>query len=211
MNKARKIEPVNNREEKEEIYKIQFKKYDIAIKNQFYLEAISIVYAMCEDKLKSFLYLSGCINQNLEVTKKYRKVLRQIWKLDERKRFGINKISNKRAYILNILNWVKLDDLKLDFNNITNAKVQETFAFELKEKISKEVDINRLTNTINILENWCELRNEIIHGLLNKSSNELDKNLEKCATDGFKLAKELEAIVEQYEKGNNIRKELNIQ
>lgn len=211
MEKVRKIKSAKNREEKEKIYEIQFKKYNIAIKNQFYLEAISIVYAICEDKLKSFLYLSGCINRNLEVTKKYRKILRQIWKLDEKRKFGINKISNKRTYILNMLNWVKSENLKLNFNNITNAKVQETFAFKLREKISKDVDINRLTNTINILENWCELRNEIIHGLLNKNPNELDKNLEKCATDGFKLAKELETIVEQYEEGNNIRKELNIQ
>lgn len=204
---SQKIKKVKNKEEKEKAYKVQFKKFDIAIKNEFYLEAISIDYAICEDKLNSFLYLSGCTNLDLIVTKKYRKVLRKIWGLNGRKQFEIKKISSKRNYILKMLDWVKFDNL--DFKEVTGSG--KAYVALLKETIIKKIDINALKNTITNLASWCEIRNEIIHGLLNKNPDDLTQKLENCARDGFKIAKSLEEIVEKYEKNNNIRKQFKIQ
>lgn len=202
-----KIKVVQSKEEKQKAYNKYLKQYNKAIKEEFYLEAISIDYAICEEKLKLFLYVSGCINQQLDVTKKYRKVLRQIWDLNRKQKFGINKISSKYTYILKILDWTEDDKINLEFEH----KVYQKFFEELKEKIIENIDIRELRNIINKLAEWCNLRNEIIHSLLNKSLEGLEKELENCAKEGFEIAKNLEAIVKKYEKNNDIRKKYKIQ
>ena len=90
-------------------------------------------------------------------------------------------------------------------------KVYQKFFEELKEKIIENIDIRELRNIINKLAEWCNLRNEIIHSLLNKSLEGLEKELENCAKEGFEIAKNLEAIVKKYEKNNDIRKKYKLQ
>ena len=47
----RKIRPVTDGVDKEATYKTQIERYDKAVKNGFYFEAMLIVYAIMEDRL----------------------------------------------------------------------------------------------------------------------------------------------------------------
>ena len=50
----RKIRPVTDGVDKEATYKTQIERYDKAVKNGFYFEAMLIVYAIMEDSGRGF-------------------------------------------------------------------------------------------------------------------------------------------------------------
>ena len=52
----RQIKQVEDNKEKQQTYSKQLGRYKLAIRNEFYFEAMLIVYAMLEDRLLSFLY-----------------------------------------------------------------------------------------------------------------------------------------------------------
>lgn len=58
----RKIRPVTDGVDKEATYKTQIERYDKAVKNGFYFEAMLIVYAIMEDRLRAWLFYLGCLN-----------------------------------------------------------------------------------------------------------------------------------------------------
>ena len=57
----REIAPVSNNKDKFLTYTELTRKYNIAMENDFYFEAMFIVYAMMEDRLRSYLYYLGCL------------------------------------------------------------------------------------------------------------------------------------------------------
>ena len=50
------VKAVTNNHEKYRTYKEHLTKYNLAMENEFYFEAMIIIYAMMEDRLTSFLY-----------------------------------------------------------------------------------------------------------------------------------------------------------
>lgn len=194
------IQKVKDNKEKQQTYTIQMRKYKRAIKEDFHIEAICICYAMCEDRLVSFLYHSGCINRELKVTKKYNKSIRKIWLLKNSDKYNLNNISSKYNYILRMLEWSQLEH-----------KDENEFETSLKKKIIGEVDIEELQNIIKNLNIWCNERNQIVHALLNKNVDELGAKSQTLAEDGYEIARALDNIVKVYKKKNNIRKKLGIQ
>lgn len=195
------IKKVENNYEKKEIYAKEIEKYNVAIKNEFYLEALVIAYAMLEDRLNSFLYHSGCCNRKLNITKKFKKEIRSVWGIeDSQSKITIKRISSKCDYIKNMIKWAE-----------NSCKENESeFEILLKSKI-EGIDIGALRESIASLEKWCNARNEIIHGLLNKNSTYLDEQLKKYAEEGFKIARDIDSIISEYKRNGNIRKKLNIQ
>lgn len=57
----RKIRPVTDGVDKEATYKTQIERYDKAVKNGFYFEAMLIVYAIMEDRLRAWLFYSDVL------------------------------------------------------------------------------------------------------------------------------------------------------
>jgi hypothetical protein len=53
------IRQANNNNERQETYQYQLGRYKLAMKNEFYFEGLIIVYAMLEDRMRSFLYYCG--------------------------------------------------------------------------------------------------------------------------------------------------------
>ncbi len=66
---------ISTGKEKEQAYKVNYARYNKAIKEEFYLEALVIGYAIIEDRLVSFLHHCGIIsrdNEKLSVNRKLR-------------------------------------------------------------------------------------------------------------------------------------------
>lgn len=195
------IKKVENNYEKKETYAREIEKYKAAIKNEFYLEALVIVYAMLEDRLNSFLYHSGCCNRELKITKKFKNEIKDIWGIEnEQQKISMKKISIKYNYIRNMLEWAE-----------NSCKDNESeFELLLKSKI-EGIDIGLLRESIDNLEKWCAVRNEIIHGLLNKNYIYLDKQLKEYAEEGYRIARDIDSVIKMYKRNDNIRRKFNIQ
>ena len=56
---SRRITPVTDNKDKKLTYSHNLKRYNKAMRDGFYFEAILISYAMMEDRLRSFLYHMG--------------------------------------------------------------------------------------------------------------------------------------------------------
>ena len=59
----KQIAAVKDNTEKQEAYRKQLGRYRRALNNEFYFEAMLIVYAMIEDRLRSFLYYIGALRK----------------------------------------------------------------------------------------------------------------------------------------------------
>ena len=156
---------------------------------------------MIEDRLNSFLYHSGCCNRDLKVTKKFKSEIRSIWGIEtEQQKITMKRISSKYNYIKNMLEWAE-----------NSCKDNESkFEILLKSKI-EGIDVQLLRDNINKLEEWCILRNQIIHGLLNKNSTYLDEQLEAITNEGYQIARNIDTVIRVYKRKDNIRKKLKIQ
>lgn len=58
----RQISPVSDNQDKRNTYQLNIRRYNKAMKEGFYYEALLIDYAMMEDRLRSFLYHMGLLN-----------------------------------------------------------------------------------------------------------------------------------------------------
>ncbi len=212
------IEETKSEEERLLTFSTQYKNCKKAIRSEFYIEALCIEYAMFENQLKEFLYLSGCIDDEGVVYKKYRKILKYIWHLDTNKKFNIDKISNKIDYIKKILNYYKNFDKNIhevidrlfESKKEIYKKQSETYCLELKEKIINDVDINNFINLLNKLDEWRNLRNEVVHGLLNKNLKDLTDKLKQWGELGIQLVDDLKKIIDKYKTGVDLRKKLKL-
>ena len=74
------IKAVTNNVSKQFTYKKLLGRYKLAIKSEFYFEAMIIVYAMLEDRLRSMLYYTGVLanREKLSLHKKTKIQVRDI-------------------------------------------------------------------------------------------------------------------------------------
>ena len=183
-------------------YEEYLKRYKLAIKNGFYIEAICIIYAGLESELYKFLHTTGFIqfnNNKYVVTQKFRREYRIIFKLPEKKTFNIKNISTRRNYIISFLSFAE-NEMIIPVDN-HNYK----YFNDLRNVLNKKIEISVLKNNLKEMDKWCDMRNMIIHGLLNKNPQKIYDDMKKCATDGLKIYEELKNIVANFRKDNNLR------
>lgn len=58
------MEKVEKGKDKKYSYKVEYSRFKTALKEEFYLEAISIGYAIIEDRLVAFLHHAGIVTRN---------------------------------------------------------------------------------------------------------------------------------------------------
>ena len=204
--KNRKIAPVENNLEKRQTYQEQMKRYNKAIKEGFYFEALLIDYAMLEDRLRSFLYHVAFFADRNKInswkrTKPYfQKFVSEYKNPDENENLGVStSISGKIKNIRAMLRWVADSDL-------TNET--DRYLLTLKSQL-EGVDIGALLETLENIEEWRKYRNEIVHSLLNKSVEGVNTELETLAVNGMKYAREIDNQLKVLKKGNQIRRSVN--
>jgi len=102
---------VQDNKEKYETYKVNMEKYKRALDNEFYYEATAIAYNVIEDRLRSFLYHCGllenwdseCIYSGLDAS-----FITSINAISDSKlnRIKMTSITNKIKVITCLLSWV---------------------------------------------------------------------------------------------------------
>lgn len=204
----RMIEAVHGNKDKQHTYKEQCLKHNKAVKEEFYCEAILISYAMIEDRLRSFLYYIGALEDRNSEKVSYAKTKAQLKAIvleyktkKENERLEIKKISGKITIIRCTLEWAA---------DVAGGYKEDKYLSTLKKQYEGNIDIQDMQNTLKKLSKWLDYRNEIVHGLLNKNIDNLNLHLKETALQGMMIARKIDSYVRQVKKGNYIRRSVNL-
>ena len=69
--------PIFDNTEKQRTYAEQLKRFQLAVKYDFYADATMIVYAMLEDRLRAWLYYIGALKNRNDTTCKAKQTKNQ--------------------------------------------------------------------------------------------------------------------------------------
>jgi hypothetical protein len=201
------IRQAANNTERKEVYKYQLGKYRKAMKEEFYFEALMIVYNMLEDRLKSFLYYSGALatrNGKLNPCSKTKADLRIILtqEFGEKEQFRMSTITGKIRLITAIVNWSASVEL-----NETEAS---TYMCCLKREM-ESTDIGGILSVLKEIKEWLKYRNEVMHAAMNKNVVALYENLPEKIVDGMDYARYIDSQVKILKRKNKIRKVMKLQ
>lgn len=199
------IDNVKDNYDKNNTYRVIMQKYNDAVNDKYYLEALMISYALVEDRLRSFLYYLGLIetreNNQLFLCEK-NKEINDILKISSNKldKYSFNDITTKTNSIKKIIKWVdkpKENMKKKTYLHILNYECES-------------LDIGGIISTINEMNKWITYRNEVIHGLLNKNMDSLNKELEDRVLEGKRYFNFWSEQVKILKKENNLRNYLQL-
>ena len=202
MNDNRQIEPVHDNYEKYLAYKTQMARYNKAIANEFYFEAKLIDYAMMEDRLISFFYHIGAIdnrNISIKVTKKTRQYLKSI--IDEKRSIPLSSIGSKIELLQAILKWAESD---------TPIEPNQKYLILLRKQCRQQLDIPHFLRKLDEIDSWRKYRNEIIHSLMNKRTTAVDEKVMHKAVEGKDLVRYLDDQTAKIRKVNVLRRCLKL-
>ena len=174
------------------------RKYDLAIKQGFYFEAIMISYNLVEDRLIAFLHYAGVVSRDsdeLYVTKRTKESVRKLLKKTEKQKIIINNIEVK----LGILEAIICSDYV------------DEYVLAVREQLTKSSCTEELYLLIDECRKWKDIRNKYVHGLANKSPESVERMAETIADEGKQIARRLDNCVGRFSNRNRIRKQFKIQ
>ncbi len=206
QNTARKIRPVEGREDKQNTYKEQMTRYKKAMNNDFCLEAIVIDYACMEDRLRFMLYYLGVLHDeqdykvsgNSSRVKEFRNMLHEYE--GEKANLAITSITGKRKIINSVFRMVSEPNKPNEAGSI-----RQTLWTALHDENHDE----EILTILKEIEEWCGYRNEVIHSLLNKNTESLYEQIKAKAEEGYQLFRRLDNQV-QWIKRKKIREKLGL-
>lgn len=216
MPKQRVISPVETMQEKYETYRAEMARLKVALQQGFYFEAMLIEYALLEDRLRSFVYHAGLLQNRKAshllpgknaVRKDFNRIAQRVktWKLEDGKetgntsnfeRLSVNKISDKFFIVRTIVLWSsELESLPDESRYLQALRGQ-----------CESLDAAALLETLDAIDTWRMYRNEVIHSLMNKRMESVQQKLSEQVEQGVQLARQLDAQVTILKKNNRIRK-----
>lgn len=215
MPKQRVISPVETMQEKYETYRAEMARLKGALQQGFYFEAMLIEYALLEDRLRSFVYHAGLLQNRKAshmlpgknaVRKDFNRIAQRVktWKLEDGKetgntsnfeRLSVNKISDKIFIVRTIVLWSsELESLPDESRYLQALRGQ-----------CESLDAAALLETLDGIDTWRVYRNEVIHSLMNKRMESVQQKLSEQVEQGVQLARQLDAQVTILKKNNRIR------
>ena len=186
-----------------------------AVQQGFYFEAMLIEYALLEDRLRSFVYHAGLLQNRKAshllpgknaVRKDFNRIAQRVktWKLEDGKetgntsnfeRLSVNKISDKIFIVRTIVLWSsELESLPDESRYLQALRGQ-----------CESLDAAALLETLDAIDTWRMYRNEVIHSLMNKRMESVQQKLSEQVEQGVQLARQLDAQVTILKKNNRIR------
>lgn len=208
--------------EKQLTYTTEYRQFNKAMKEEFYLEAVAIGYAIIEDRLIAFLHHAGIVtrtNEKLSINRKVYPYIRKLLGKDDSYSVRIKDISVKISLITELLNMTdeKANNIDLQVDAyIQGLKrkrsiAQKGYMHDLYIEL-KKIDRELVLDSFEKIEPWRNSRNQLIHALLNKtvtSAKEVKKN---CAEESYSITREIDNyLVKPFKQGNRLRKKYNIQ
>ena len=207
MEKERQIAVVKDNSDKQVTYREQLGKYKRALNNEFYFEALLIVYAVLEDRMRSFLYYIGAVRRadstklNVSRTKS---ILRRLYfgsdEEAEGKRIDLTQISAKQQLIASTITWT------LEYEGVP----EESYLAILKDQYESCLNMDSFLSTLDAINDWRDYRNEIIHGLLNKNVESINAELKEQVEKGMGYARFVDSQVKALKRKDLIRKTMKI-
>ncbi len=215
MPKQRVISPVETMQEKYETYRAEMARLKGALQQGFYFEAMLIEYALLEDRLRSFVYHAGLLQNRKAshllpgknaVRKDFNRIAQRVktWKLEDGKetghtsnfeRLSVNKISDKMFIVRTIVVCsCELESLPDESRYLQALRGQ-----------CESLDAAALLETLDAIDTWRMYRNEVIHSLMNKRMESVQQKLSEQVEQGVQLARQLDAQVTILKKNNRIR------
>ena len=194
------IEPVVNNKEKQETYTFQLGQYRKAMDEDFFLEAMMIVYSMMEDRLKSLLYYCGVFDSR-DTLKISKVVAEDIRTAIGEEKYKLSNITGKVAMCADIVNWHKLS------NSFEHE--YSPYLMCLKDAIDG-LDTDEVTEVFAGLRKWLDYRNEVMHAAMNKNIYSLYDGLREKVEEGMEYARALDSYVRILKKDNSVRKQLKM-
>ena len=203
MNKQSKISLTVNRKDKQNTYMRLLSRYKLAIKHEFYFEALLIVYAFLEDRLFSYLYYIGAIERH--DSKRYSKrtkqhlinIITQITGKDKNN-LSISRIGDKMLIAESTLKWA--DDVTTTDNDYYTV---------LKHALLG-IDIGGMIEVLEKIKVWLNYRNEIVHAAMKKNFDDMHNKLEKIVSDGMEYGRYIDSQVKVLKKSNIIRRKMKM-
>lgn len=195
------IKPVDNNISKQRTYKKLLGRYKLAVKNEFYFEAMIIVYAMLEDRLRSILYYTGVLKNrdNLSLHKKTKSQVQDIIGIYQKDcKISMKNITGKMQIIKSMLVW-----------STECENVEDEYLLLLKSAL-ETIDIGEMLETIDGLEGWLKYRNEVIHASMNKDVDSLYSDLSERIEEGMRYARIIDNQAAILKKKSLIRKKMNM-
>lgn len=179
MKKQPLIKRARNNKEKQQTYSRFIGVYKQSIAEGFYGEAEIIVYAFLEDRLRSFMYYTELINR-----RSARKVNEKTETL-----IGEFKCLNGITSKINVIESSMKKCSKVETDYDTHA----SFLANVYKYINK-TDFRKCLEDI---RQWCNYRNEVVHGLFEKDLDDLYKGYREHVAEGFILARTLDKYVQE--------------
>lgn len=216
------MENIKTGKERQKAYQTEYQRYKIAMKYEFYLEAVAICYAVIEDRLISFLHHAGIVtrtNDNLCINSKVYPYVRRLLNKDDNCNVKIKDISVKMAVVQSLLNLTEERALEIDeevCEHIKGIKRKQSVAkpgymMDLYSKVQK-VHLQEALDAFTVLNKWRDDRNKLIHALLNNTASSALEAKRSCAENGYPISRSFDDhLVKPFKKSNTLRKKYNIQ
>ena len=196
----RKIKPVSDNLEKQQTYAKNMARYNSAMSQGFYFEALVIDYAMIEDRLRSMLYHMAMLKDRKQI-KLWNQTKDKLYVMATfngtgKPRYSATTLSGKLAIVREAILWA---------TGVTEGYGNDRYLTALKLQI-ESLDADALLQTMDAIVQWKDYRNEIIHSLLNKNVDSIVEKAAEVALQGMQLARELDAHERLMKKGHTIRR-----
>lgn len=212
------MENVKNNMEKYFSYKTQIEKYNKAMQEGFYYEAIFISYAIMEDRLLSFLDKIGVITlekalqiKKLEMTEKIKPFIYYLTKSDN---INLQNITEKIKIIKCILKMSYEDATAFEtkYRTEMNTDCMNGYLQDLYMDIDENIDRDAIKKHFNKMKKWFEKRNSLIHGLVNKTADDdFEREIKMIAIDSEKIWRYLDNNLDAKLKNCKLREKYQIE
>lgn len=193
----RQFSSVKDNKEKQKTYTEVMTQYKRAVEGGFFGEAMMIDYAVMEDRLRSLLFHIGALKS------------RESFRVDNAyfiEQFTLNAKTDKNGSIYSEMSSIsqKLNIMK-KVVKYTIEHLENRYCLELWDTLGGEIEILWMQDELKIIENWKDPRNEIVHALLNKNTDEVNARYETICKEGKKLGEYLNTQVKKAKKNPKLR------
>ena len=193
----RQFSSVKDIKEKQKTYTEVMTQYKRAVAGGFFGEAMMIDYAVMEDRLRSLLFHMGAL------------ISRDSFRVDNIQfieLFDLYKKTGKNGAVYSEMNSIsqKLNIMK-KVMKYTIEHLENRYCLELWDTLGGEIETLRMQDELKKIENWKDPRNEIVHALLNKNTDEINARYEIICREGKKLGEYLNSQVKKAKKNSKLR------
>ena len=188
-----KLPLIRDNQDKRDNYARQVRRYQRAVREGFYLEALVIDCAMLEDRLRAALFHMGLVEDR--EAEKLRASIKPFVKQTAGET-GVKNISCVIRMIKGVLLWAAETDGDYEHDRyLTALKAQ-----------CESADVDVYVESLDEAADWLKSRNDVIHALMRRSPDGMEARLKDIAEIGRRLANEMDTLVRLIKRGGRARR-----